>query len=223
MMRRSGKIRPPFGVLLALSTFFSIAPTAATAADERFEIGLRFDAVGADGTPTNDQLGAGLYGRWRLSERWWLGAAVDQASDFDVERPYEFLGLVADPRLEEIDAVAESTSLTAWLEREYDRPGRLDWFWSVGAGASSVDVDDFAGPLAGGGSFDIAQEVGTELLLLASGGARLRLGERWRLELALRLDQHFTDWRVTDRVSGRTAELDDYLVRGVHLGVACRF
>ena len=37
--------------------------------DDRLELGLRFDAVGADGTPTNDQLGAGLFGRWRLSDR----------------------------------------------------------------------------------------------------------------------------------------------------------
>ena len=48
-------------------------------------------------------------------------------------------------------------------------------------------------------------------------------GERFLFEPALRLDQHFADWDVTDRVSGATASIDDYLLKGVHLAFAYRF
>ena len=169
---------------------------------------------------------AGLFGRWRLSDRWWLGAAVDHASDFDVERPYEFLGLEADPGLEEIDAVAESTSLTAWLEREYDRPGRLDWFWSVGAGASSVDVDDFAGPLAGGGSFEIVQEVGTELggktlgvLGFGRLGSRMaRYGRAFDMKV-LAFSRSITPERAAEHGAEAATSLEDLLARSDALSI----
>ena len=93
----------------------------------------------------------------------------------------------------------------------------------MGAGVNSVDVDDQAGLLAGGGSFDIAIDAGTEWVASASVGLRVRVGERFLFEPALRLDQHFADWDVTDRVSGATASIDDYLLKGVHLAFAYRF
>ncbi len=72
------------------------------------------------------------------------------------------------------------------------------------------------------------REPGLDLLVFrrrsaaAKESARVRLGGRWALAAALRLDHHFTDGTVTDRRSGRTATLDDYLVRGVHLGLTWR-
>ena len=61
------------------------------------------------------------------------------------------------------------------------------------------------------------------LVAAGIGGVRLRLGPAWLLELALRADQHFTDWTLHDAVSGAQAEFGDYLVRGVSLGVGYRF
>ena len=78
---------------------------------------------------------------------------------------------------------------------------RLQWFWTAGAGVNSVDVEDQSGPLAGGGTFDIAIDAGTEWVASASVGLRVRLGERFLFEPAMRLDQRFADWDVTDRVS----------------------
>jgi hypothetical protein len=116
------------------------------------------------------------------------------------------------------------TMLAAALERRYTRPGRrLEWYWGVSAGFANVDVADARGPLAGGGTFDIAQDVGTELVAGAAGGFRLALGRSWGFDFDLRLEQHFTDWQVTDRVSGRTGELDDYLVQGGRFGLSYRF
>ncbi len=186
-------------------------------------LGLRLDIVGGSGKPANDILGAGLFGHYRLNDRWWLGLAVDHSPGFDVERPYEFLGLRGAGDAEEVDAEGTMTSLVAWIERVYERPGRTEWFWGVGAGAATVDVDDVAGPLEGGGTYAITNDVGTELIATASGGLRWKLGGRWAFEIGLRLDQHFTDWTVTDRISGRSAQIDDYLVKGGHLGLLYRF
>lgn len=212
--------------LLAMAGALAVALAAASqaSAQERFELGGRLDVVGADGEPSNDILGAGLFGRWRLGERWWLGVGVDHSPEFDVERPNELLGLTGDPEAGEIDASATSTALTAWIERRHGDPDRrLGWSWSVGGGFADVSVDDVAGPLAGGGTYAITQEVGTELLLGAGVGLRVRLGGSWAFEGTLRADQHFTDWTVVDRTSGRTTDLDDYLVRGVTLGVTVGF
>jgi hypothetical protein len=210
-------------VAVFLAGLFFCGPVQAQESP-RFDVGLRFDALVADGEPANDMLGAGVFGRYRLNDRWRLGLAVDQSPEFDVERPHEFLGLASDPAAGEVDAKSTSTALTAWIERVYERPGRrLEWFWGAGGGFAAVDVEDVAGPLAGGGTYDITQEVGTEILASASAGLRFRFAERWALEAALRLDQHFTDWTVTDRVSGRTAALDDYLVQGAHFGLSYSF
>jgi hypothetical protein len=213
--------------LLALSMFALAALAAASpavAAEERFELGLRLGAVAADGEPTNDIMGGGVYGRYRLSDRWRLGVAVDHSPDFDVERPYEFLGLVGDPAAGEVDAAGTSSNVLAWIERAYPRPGgRLEWFWGVGGGVGFVDVEPVAGALADGGRYDIAEEVGTELLAIATAGLRVRLGSAWSLEAALRAEQHHTDWKVTDRRSGRSVSLDDYLTTGGHFAIAYRF
>ena len=207
--------------LLALAA----SPRAALpAGDGRFELGLRANIVGADGEPSNDQLGAGLVGRYRLNDRWSLGVSLDQATGFDVELPARVLGLAADPAAGEIDASATATQVLVWMERRHGRSGsRLEWFWGLGAGAVSTDVDAVSGPLVGGGRFDIVQDVGTELVAAGLAGLRVRLGRAWLLEAALRADQHFTDWTIRDRVSGAAGEFDDYLVRGISFGAGYRF
>jgi len=221
-----GTQRPPPlsflpSLLLALVATPLAPPAAAQERDGRLTLGGRLDVLAADGEPANDIPTAGVYLRYRLADRWSVGVAVDHSPKFDVERPYEFLGLQG---AEEVDADGVMTSVTSWIERDHPRPaGRLSWFWTVGAGFATVDVDDVAGRLAGGGRYDITEDVGTELLAGGSVGLRWRFGEAWEIEGALRADRHFTDWTVTDRVSGRTTELDDYLVHGVNLGLAYRF
>jgi hypothetical protein len=193
-------------------------------AEERLSLGLRGNILGGTGVPANDTLGVGLFARYRLSERWLVGFGVDVASGFDVEEPEKLVGLVQDPSVAVIDANADSYTFIGWIEREYDRDaGGWSWFWTLGAGWSSVSVDDVQGPLAGGGTYDLTFDVGTELLLSGSGGVRYRLGAGWQLELALRLDQRFADWQVTNRLSGATGTVDDYLIRGFTLGVVKTF
>ena len=122
-----------------------------------------------------------------------MGFGVDISDEFDVERTAELVGLVQDPAVGDRQH-RSSQGLTAWVERRYrgdDR--RLQWFWTVGVGVVSVDVDDQGGPLAGGGSFDIAVDAGTERVASAGVGLRVRVGERFLFEPTLRVDQHFAD------------------------------
>ena len=215
---RSLVIGPGFGLMLGA------VPPVLAEDDRRWDTGIRLNIIGGSGKPTNDVLGYGVLGRYRLDDRWTLGLGVDISDEFDIERTPELVGLEQDPDAPVIDSTGSSEGLNAWIERRYggdDR--RLQWFWTVGAGVNSVDVDDQAGPLASGGSFDIAIDAGTEWVASASVGLRVRVGERFLFEPALRLDQHFADWDVTDRVSGATASIDDYVLKGVHLAFAYRF
>lgn len=186
------------------------------------DFGVRGIITVADGEPANDIPGYGVFGHWRMSDRWSLGLAVDR-TEYDFERPARLVGLRQDPDVEDIDAIAEATVLSAWLERTHPRPGRLEWFWGAGLGFASLDVPDATGPLEGGGTFDITTEVDSEVIVSLLGGLHLKLGERWIIELALRADQHFADWQVTDRVSGNRGSVDDYRALGGHFGLLFRF
>lgn len=43
------------------------------------------------------------------------------------------------------------------------------------------------------------------------------------IEFAVRADQHFADWQLTDRVSGNRGAVDDYRALGGHFGIGFRF
>lgn len=214
-MVRVGVACVPMVALLSLA-----APAAAD--DGRFEIGLRAVLTASDGEPANDIPGYGLFGRYRLNDRWSLGFSVDQ-TEYDFEEPAKLLGLQQSASLEPIDTVAEATVVAAWIERDYVRSDRMTWFWGLGAGLADIDVPDASGPLAGGGRFDIQTEADTEMIASVSAGLRRRLASRLFFEFAVRADQHFADWKVTDRVSGATGAVDDYLALGGHLGFGFSF
>lgn len=198
-----------------------LAATTAQARD--FDLGVRFNAVAGSGKPTNDILGYGLFGHYRFGDRWSLGFALDYSPEFDVERAAELVGVPQDPTAEVIDALGTSTTLSGWAERTYGQGGRWEWFWLVGAGVNDVDIDPASGPRAGGGSFEITTDAGTEFLALFGGGVRRSLGERFALEVALAGQQHFGTWDLVDRVSGATGTIDDYFVSGIRFGLLRRF
>jgi hypothetical protein len=205
---------------LALLLLSCATEAVAQEPERKLSLGLRANILGGTGKPVNDTLGYGIFGRYRLSERWLVGFGVDIASGFDVEEPEKFVGLVQDPSVAVIDASGESYTFMAWIEREYTRDSaKWSWFWTLGLGYASVSVDDVQGPLESGGSFDLTFDVSSEFVLSGSGGVRYGIGSTWKLEAAFRLDQRFADWQVTDRVSGATGTIDDYLIRGFTLGV----
>jgi hypothetical protein len=200
-----------------------ICTPAYAAEDDRFAAGVRGTITAADGVPANDIPGFGLLAHYRMNERWTLGAAIDR-TEYDFEEPAKHAGITPDPALDPIDALAESTALSAWIERTFpQREDRWIWFVGAGVGAASVDVPDAEGPTAGGGRFDVHTEVDTEIILSALGGVRRNFGERWFVEFGLRADQHFADWKVTDRVSGATGSVGDYLAMGGYLAISVRW
>lgn len=213
--------RPLLQATLALTiAFLALAPPA-PAGDGPFDLGLRADIGTGDGEPTNDVIGYSLFGHYRLNERWSVGFAVDHSPEFDFERTPDLLG-IATPEV--FDAKGTSTTLSAWIERVYRRPGgRLEWFWNVGAGVNSVDIDRLSGPRVGGGSFDIETDAGSELQAMFGGGVRRWFGASRGLEAGVHLDRHFADWQLTDRVSGATATIDDYSITTLNLGLLKRF
>lgn len=215
-------MRKSLSIALAASAL-ALCPALAQGQEGRFDLGVRAVLTGADGEPANDIPGYGAFGHYRLSDRWKLGLSVDTA-EFDFEQPAKVLGLRQSESVDVIDALAESTTVSAWIERTFGRPqGRAEWFLGAGLGFATIDVPDASGPLQGGGRFDIETEVDNEIVAQLLGGVRLHFGRRWALEFALRADQHFAKWEVRDRVSGRTATIDDYRALGGHLGVSFRF
>lgn len=209
----------PFAILVAAW----ILPGSAAPALAQFDFGVRTILTLADGVPANDIPGFGVFGHYRFGDRWSLGFAVDQ-TEYDFEQPARLLGLPLDPDLGPIDALAEATIVSAWLQRNYERAGsRTVWFWGAGLGLASLDVPDTRGPLVGTGTFDIRTEADSEVIASLLAGVQWRFGRRTFLEFALRADQHFADWQLTDRVSGATAAIDDYFAYGGNLGIGFRF
>lgn len=211
------KLRPSIFFLMLLI----VSP--AMAQDDRIHIGPRITVVTGGGEPANDMMSVGIQFRYRVSERWLIGAAVDQA-EFDFELPWRVVGIEQDTSsLEPIDATVESMIYSAWLERQFSSAGRNRWFVSGGAGYAFPDVEDVTGPTIGGGSFDLTTNAGTELILSAAAGWRFNLGRHAGLEFAVRADHHLSEWEVTDRVSGATGSTSDYTALGAHAGVNLRW
>lgn len=191
--------------------------------ESRIDVGLGIAIDAADGEPANDIPNAGLLARYRLNDRWTIGAAVNRA-EYDYERPAEIVGITQDPAVEVIDALAEATIVRAWVERSSNDERRpMQYFVGAGLGAAFTDVPDVAGPRADGGQFDIRTEVATEIVASAIGGARRHFGEHWYAETMVRIEQHFADWRSTDRISGAQGDIDDYLTWGLQITVAYRW
>jgi hypothetical protein len=208
--------------LLSICTLIGIAATA-RAQESRIDVGVGIAIDAADGEPANDIPNAGLFSRYKLNDRWMIGAAINRA-EYDYERPAEIVGITQDPTVEVIDALATATIVRAWIERSLtDERRPMQFFVGVGVGAAFTDVPDAAGPRADGGRFDIHTEVDTEILASVIGGARLHFREHWYGETAVRLEHHFADWQSVDRISGTRGAIDDYLTWGIQISIAYRW
>jgi hypothetical protein len=75
----------------------------------------------------------------------------------------------------------------------------------------------------GGQNFDIATTADDEWHFIAGGGLRRSFGQHWALEAALTLQQHTTDYQLTDLVSGATGSIGSQTPYGVTIGVSYGF
>ncbi|MDQ5858259.1 MAG: outer membrane beta-barrel protein [Acidobacteriota bacterium] len=212
----------PLLLAAILIGLLGLTAAPAAAADGAFDLGVRGNVLVGNGEPTNDMLGYGIFARFRVSDGWRVGVGVDHTPEFDVEGVAGLVGQSQDPAVDTVDAKASSTVVQAWLERSYPS-GRIEWFWTVGAGVGNLEVDKVSGPRAGGGTFTVETDAGTEFIAAGSLGLRWFFTRMVALEVAGRLDYHFADWTLVERVSGATSTVDDYLVTGGHVGFTFRF
>jgi len=200
-----------------------IVAGTAQAQESKYEIGLRANVLLGDGVPANDILGAGVIGRYRLNNGWFIGAGLD-VYDYDFERPWKLLDLRQDPAVDTIDASADSTVFNGSIGRLFNETNHgFDWFWTLGIGFASANVDDVAGPTDADGTFDLTFDVGNEIHLMATLGSSYNFSESWSASFAARLEHHFMDVVITDRVSGATAKLDSQTPMGAYLSLNYRF
>lgn len=205
-----------------VSAFLVVAPVAA--AGTNLELAPRLNLVGGSGRPSNDILGFGVGLQRRLDNGWHLGFNVDYSPEFDFEEPYRIVGVRRQSGTPVVDAVGTMLLLTVIGEKRHalERPG-WSFFWNVGGGIADVDMDDADGSAAGGGSFDIETDAGTEFVLLGGVGLMQRLGDNWSARYEFTYEYHEGGWDVRDRVSGNTGEIDDYDIYGLRIGMSRRF
>lgn len=213
-------IKKRHALISSLALALLIFSTPSLAAEGKFDLGVRFDLGLGSGKPSNDIIGYSLFGHYRLNDHWNIGFAIDHSPEFDFERTPDVLGL-ATPEV--VDAKGTSTTLSGWIERVYRRTGRFEWFWNAGLGFNSVDMKDISGTLVGGDPFSITTDAGSEFQAMFGVGARRWFGDNWGIEFALHRDQHFADWRLTDRASGTTGTISDYSVNTINLGFLKKF
>ena len=209
-------------IATVLTSFLFTLPGGLKAdSNNQYELSGRLNIVGANGTPSNDILGLGVILHRKLSDEWYLGFSLENATDFDVERSNEELNIDS---VGEVDGLGTMNMVTVVAERRYmlDSEGWIG-FWNLGGGIADIDVDDADGDVEGGGKFDIKIDAGTETVLIGSVGAMQRLGEHWSARYEATLEQHFADWKIEDRVSGKTDSYDDYTVYGLRVGMNYRF
>lgn len=190
-----------------------------------FEFGTRGNIVTVDGKPTHDMSGFGILGRYRLKKHWLLGLSLDYYSGFDVEGPAGIVGIQQDPSVKTIDVKGNAYTIMFWIEKRFgEKPQNgLSWFSTAGLGMGFVDVDGVKGATKDGGHFDIETDPGTEFILSVCVGPRYTFLKNWAVELGAKVDYHFADWKLKDRISGCTGSVDDYTAWGSYLGINYKF
>lgn len=147
----------------------------AEVAQDHFQIGARAGITLADGTPANDIMVAGIFGRYRLSDKWLVGGAFNYTA-YDFEDPAKLLGVDAS-KVE--DASMTEYIASAWIEREFNTDGKwLTPFVGAGLGLGFLDVGEASGTLNGGGTYNISSTTGVEIIPSILAGLRINLGKR---------------------------------------------
>jgi hypothetical protein len=215
--------RGPFRKTFVMMLVLVCALPASYGQESQWALGLRGNVMLGDGLPANDMLGFGLISRYYLNGGWFAGAGVD-STEFDFAHTSAILGIPQDPATKAIDAAATNTIFSAFMGRQYgDMSKGFDWFWTAGIGVGFPDVEDVSGPVAGGGTFDITTTSGTEIHLITSLGTSYHFSSLWSATFAARVEQHFMDYRLTDRVTGTTSTVDSQTPIGVSISLNRQF
>jgi hypothetical protein len=219
-------------MIMLISKFFSmsyvvfatvILASVVQAEEPRNEFGFRANVLLGDGIPANDVLGAGLIGRRYLNDGWFVGGSLDTYV-YDFERPAKLVGIRQDPIADVVDADGTTTVVAGFVGREYgDANNGFRWFWSLGLGIAADSVDDVSGPTDNGGTFDLTFDTGNNVQVQGAIGTSWYFSSRWSASFTARLERHFMDIKVTDRISGATSSVDSQTPVGGYLSLNYRF
>lgn len=207
--------------MLAATTLALSTMTLATHADPGFiDFGARAGFELGTGVPANDMVVVGVFSHYKLKNGLLLGGAIDLA-DYDFERAAKVMGITQDEVANStIDAKTSVKNISFWLEnRNQINLSPSEWYWRAGLGVGLVDADDLAGPVLGGGTFNITTDGGTEFLALAGLGYRYKFGDKWTLDSYLGITEHFADWKLTDTVSTTTGSVGNYGTASLLIGL----
>lgn len=209
--------------LIGLPFLLSISVTS-HAQEGDISFGLYGNIVGSSGKPSNDVLGIGLIGSYKLKDKWFVDLELIH-SEADFERPWKVLGIIQDETLEKtIDALYTSNLVMAQIGQNMSSGSKsFDYYWSAGLGFNSIDVETVSGPVQGGGTFNITTDAGTETIIGGKLGIKQHLSDNWSMNYALRADYHLADWTVTDTISNTTTKIDDYTTYGILVGAQMKF
>ena len=194
----------------------SLVSPVLAAAGSQYELTPRLNIMGSTGKPTNDILGYGIALHRKLSDQWYLGINLDYSPEFDFEEPSDLVDLRS---TEVVDAVGTMTMITVVAERRYQQDENWTLFWHVGGGINEIDLDNAEGDVVGGGSYDIATDVDTEIILIAGVGWLQRLNKKWSARYELSAESHNGGWDLEDKTSGNTGKIDEYGVYGLRFGL----
>ena len=221
-------------VCLLIAMVLSLPP--ATAAEDDFSVGVRAVAQFGNGKPGNDSLGGEVYVRRVRTEKMAFDVYYGMRR-LDFELPAERIFGLTTRDLDaagnevDIDPIADFHVLGAraeWSWRPFPSE-RLSLFSSAGVGVAYFSYTSVNGDLANGGVYRVQDGSGWEIVPSAAAGVRYDLTERFRVELGLQDDYHFSkiDVSATTTVNGQderlAREVGNYNELGVFLGLQYRW
>lgn len=186
----------------------------------KYQLGFHAGISLSGGEPFNDAMLAGLYGKYRLNDKWKVTMGIDYLQ-YDYEAPAYLLNLAAD---KVIDGAFSEYIISVGAERDFEKMGnRVTPFVLGGLGIGIVNEEVVSGNLLPSGTYSATTDAGTEFIPNLGAGLRFATSDNTSFEWVIRGDYHIADWTITDSVSGNTAKIDDYFAYGTNIGFVYTF
>jgi hypothetical protein len=214
-MRTTNQVRL---IVIATAIFiYSIPRCVGANENTAWSAGYRFEVLTADGSPANEMMGSGGFLHYHIADHYRIEWSFEYV-EYDFESPQRYLGF-SRASTEEVESRTRSTLISVRVERSWR--GRDQYFHPLvftGLGMGYTVIDDIGGT-ENGEIFDINAEGGVETVPFCGAGFRYQhMG--WEVDGGVKVERHFADWNLEDRVSGREGEVGDYTAWGLWLGLS---
>jgi hypothetical protein len=160
-----------------------------------------------------------LLWRYHVRDGWFVAFSLDSYK-YDIDDP---LGLLGNPQPGVGLPVRSAVFATALGKNQQLGETGLDWFWNAGIGVGFASVSSQSGVDDNGVQYDLHTDAGTEIHMSATLGAALHLTPRWTLVGASRVEHHFVDLQIAERVSDQLYTVESLTPIGVFLSMNYRF